>query len=152
MVKLTDVTGIGPATLKILAEHKIKTVEALAALSVADLLKLHGFSDVRARAVKKAAAECLRKANSSATAAKSIATPIKKIPVKKQTGAKVITAAKTEPAQAVVEEEVKDKVKVDKNKPDKSKKKNKSKDSDGAKKKKNKVKEKKKAGKKKSKK
>ena len=143
MVKLTDVTGIGPATLKILAEHKIKTVEALAALSVADLLKLHGFSDVRARAVKKAAAECLRKANSSATTAKSTVTPIKKTSVEKQTGAKTITAAKTEPAQAVVEEVVKDKAKVDKNKPDKTKKKNKSKDkskdSADAKKKKNKV-------------
>ncbi len=151
MVKLTDVTGIGPATLKILAEHKIKTVEALAALSVDDLLKLHGFSDVRTRAVKKSAMECLRKADSPITAAKSTTT-IKKTPVKKQTGAKAIIAAKTEPAQAVVDEVVKKKEKADKNKPDKGKKKNKSKDkpkdSDDIKKKKNKVKEKKKSGKK----
>lgn len=60
MVKLTDVTGIGPVTAKLLSEHNIKTVEALAALSLAELLKIPGFSDLRARAVKKAATDALR--------------------------------------------------------------------------------------------
>jgi len=60
MVKLTDVTGIGPVTIKLLSEHNIKTVEALAALSLVELLKIPGFSDLRARAVKKAATAALR--------------------------------------------------------------------------------------------
>ena len=61
MVKLTDVKGIGPATIKVLAEHKIRTVEALAAISLAELQKIPGFSgDLRARAVKQSAADCLQ--------------------------------------------------------------------------------------------
>lgn len=61
MVKLTDVKGIGPAALKVLAEHKIKTVEVLAAISLAELQKMPGFKgDIRARAVKQAAADCLQ--------------------------------------------------------------------------------------------
>ncbi|MDP3280930.1 MAG: helix-hairpin-helix domain-containing protein, partial [Nitrosomonas sp.] len=61
MVKLTDVPGIGPATVKLLSEHNIKTVEALASMSLAELQKIPGMSgDIRARAVKKAAADCLR--------------------------------------------------------------------------------------------
>lgn len=61
MIKLTDVPGIGPATVKLLAEHKIKTVEALAAISLTDLKKISGFNgDIRAQAVKKAAADCLK--------------------------------------------------------------------------------------------
>ncbi|MER2514761.1 MAG: helix-hairpin-helix domain-containing protein [Nitrosomonas ureae] len=61
MVKLTDVAGIGPVTIKILSEHKIRTVEALAAISLAELQKIPGFSGaVRAQAVKKSAADCLQ--------------------------------------------------------------------------------------------
>ncbi|MBS0423501.1 MAG: helix-hairpin-helix domain-containing protein [Proteobacteria bacterium] len=61
MVKLTDVKGIGPVKLKVLEEHKIKTVEALAAISLAELQKIPGFKgDLRARAVQKSAADCLR--------------------------------------------------------------------------------------------
>jgi len=61
MVKLIDVTGIGPVAAKLLSEHKIKTVEALASISLAELQKIPGFSgDIRARAVKKAAADCLQ--------------------------------------------------------------------------------------------
>ncbi|SEP88533.1 helix-hairpin-helix domain-containing protein [Nitrosomonas ureae] len=61
MLKLTDVTGIGPITVKILSEHKIRTVEALAAISLAELQKIPGFSGaIRARAVKKSAADCLQ--------------------------------------------------------------------------------------------
>jgi len=61
MVKLADVAGIGPVTVKILSEHKIRTVEALAAISLAELQKIPGFSGaVRAQAVKKSAADCLQ--------------------------------------------------------------------------------------------
>lgn len=61
MVKLTDVKGIGPVKLKVLAEHKIKTVEALAAISLAELQKIPGFrGELRARAVKQSAADCLQ--------------------------------------------------------------------------------------------
>lgn len=61
MVKLIDVTGIGPVAAKLLSEHKIKTVEALASISLTELQKIPGFSgDIRARAVKKAAADCLQ--------------------------------------------------------------------------------------------
>ena len=61
MAKLTDVTGIGPATVKLLSEHNIKTVEALASMSLAELQKIPGMNgDIRARAVKKAAVDCLR--------------------------------------------------------------------------------------------
>ncbi|MDE2387994.1 MAG: helix-hairpin-helix domain-containing protein, partial [Betaproteobacteria bacterium] len=34
MVKLTDVKGIGPAAVEMLAKHKIRTVEALAAIDL----------------------------------------------------------------------------------------------------------------------
>ncbi len=152
MVKLTDVTGIGPATLKILAEHKIRTVEALAALSIDDLLKMHGFSDVRARAVKKSAMECLRQASSPPTALKKTATTASKAPVKKQTEIKTVTPAKTESKPAVMEEEDKAKGKKKAGKDEKeNKKKKKLKEPDDKKKKKDKSKEKKKAGKKKGK-
>lgn len=61
MVKLIDVTGIGPVAAKLLSEHKIKTVEALASISLTELQKIPGFSgDIRARAVRKAAADCLQ--------------------------------------------------------------------------------------------
>ncbi|NBQ70521.1 MAG: helix-hairpin-helix domain-containing protein [Nitrosomonadaceae bacterium] len=61
MVKLTDIKGIGPATIKILQERKIKTVEALASLSLEELRKITGFKgELRARAVKQAAADSLR--------------------------------------------------------------------------------------------
>lgn len=61
MVKLIDVTGIGPVAAKLLSEHKIKTVEALASISLTELQKIPGFSgNIRARAVRKAAADCLQ--------------------------------------------------------------------------------------------
>lgn len=149
MVKLTDVTGIGPATLKILAEHKIKTVEALAALSIDDLLKIHGFSDVRARAVKESAMECLHQASLPPTALKKPAATASKASVKKQTEIKTVTPTKTESKPAVMreEEKVKGKKKAGKDETE-NKKKKKLKESDDKKKKKDKAKEKKKAGKK----
>jgi len=60
MAKLTDVVGIGPVIAKVLAVHKIKTVEALASISMSELLKVPGFSEIRARATIKAAANCLQ--------------------------------------------------------------------------------------------
>ena len=84
MLKITDVTGIGPVSVKILSEHNIKTVEALVAISLVDLKQIHGFSDLRARAVKKAAAECLqRSAKQAAHSANSLQAPVKKALVKK---------------------------------------------------------------------
>ncbi len=149
MVKLTDVTGIGPATLKILAEHKIRTVEALAALSIDDLLKMHGFSDVRARAVKKSAMECLRQVSSPPTTLKKPAATASKVPIKKQAEIKTITPAKTESKPAVMEEEEKAKGKKKAGKYEtENKKKKKLKEPGDKKKKKDKAKEKKKAGKK----
>lgn len=149
MVKLTDVTGIGPATLKILAEHKIRTVEALAALSIDDLLKMHGFSDVRASSVKKSAMECLHQASLLPTALKKPATTDRKAPVKKQTQIKTITPAKIEVKPVVVEaeEKVKGKKKVGKDEKE-NKKKKKLKEPGNKKKKKNQSKKKKRKGKK----
>ena len=139
MVKLTDVKGIGPAALKVLAEHKIKTVEALAAISLAELQKMPGFKgDIRARAVKQAAADCLQGKTVKQTSAASSDT---------QTAAKKTVKPKIAVSSAVKQPET-GKVK------DKSKKKaledDKKKVKDKDKKKKNK--DKKKSGKKKDKK
>lgn len=61
MAKLTDIPGIGPATAKLLANHQIKTVEALAMVSLTELKKISGFNgNIRAQAVRKAAAACLK--------------------------------------------------------------------------------------------
>ncbi|SFD95768.1 helix-hairpin-helix domain-containing protein [Nitrosomonas sp. Nm166] len=80
MVKLTDVTGIGPVTARLLSEHNINTVEALASISLAELQKVPGFSDLRARAVKKAALDCLqgKTAKQLATSASHPPAPVKK--------------------------------------------------------------------------
>ncbi|SFL15491.1 Helix-hairpin-helix domain-containing protein [Nitrosomonas aestuarii] len=67
MAKLTDVVGIGPVTAKVLADHHIKTPEALAAISIAALEKVPGFSNLRAKAVKKAAAVYLLKNTNNQT-------------------------------------------------------------------------------------
>ena len=42
MIKITDVTGIGPVSAKVLFEHRIKTVEALASISFDELKKNPG--------------------------------------------------------------------------------------------------------------
>lgn len=61
MKKLTDIKGIGPATIKVLQERKIKTVEALASLSLEELRKIPGFKgELRARAVRQAALDSLK--------------------------------------------------------------------------------------------
>lgn len=138
MVKLTDVTGIGPATIKVLAEYKIKTVEALAAISLTELQKIPGFSGaIRARTVKQSAADCLqaKPAKPSATIAGSAQAKVKKAPSKKAVTSQIVS--QPEPVN-VNSESKKKKRNVDK-------KKNKVKD------KKKKDKDKKKGGKKKGK-
>lgn len=91
MIKLTDVTGIGPVTANLLLEHQIKTVAALASISLTELQKIPGFSDLRARAVKKAAADCLqgKVAKQLPTTASHPAPAVKKIasqkPIEKMT-------------------------------------------------------------------
>ncbi len=114
MAKLTDVTGIGPATVKLLSEHNIKTVEALASISLAELQKIPGMSgDIRARAVKKAAADCLRSkvTKELSTPANKVQTTVKKVAIKK-------TVAK-QPVNQVEADEVKDMDKKKKKKDDK---------------------------------
>lgn len=140
MVKLTDVAGIGPAAVKLLAEHNIKTVEALASISLAELQKISGFSgDIRARTVKKSASDCLHKA------AKQLTAPVKstQTTVKEPVGEKpVVSLALSQVAAGTAEDKKK-------NKKD-DKKKEKVKDKDKKKKEKNKDKKKKGKDKKKS--
>jgi predicted flap endonuclease-1-like 5' DNA nuclease len=85
MVKLTDVTGIGPVTAKLLSEHNIKTIETLASISLTELEKIPGFSDIRARAVKKAASDCLQNkaAKQLTTAASNVQATVKKTTTEK---------------------------------------------------------------------
>ena len=145
MVKLTDVKGIGPAALKVLAEHKIKTVEVLAAISLAELQKMPGFKgDIRARAVKQAAADCLQG---------KITKPTSITGNNAQAAAKETVKPEIAVSSAVNQPEagkVKDKSKQKAHEGDKKKVKDKDKDKDKEKKKKNK--DKKKSGKKKDKK
>src|SRR4030065_524948 len=86
-------------------EHNIKTVEALASISLAELQKIPGFSDIRARTVKKAASDCLQ-----VKAAKPLTTAVSSVPttVKKTTTKKIVAS----PAVSQVEaDKVKDKKK-----------------------------------------
>ena len=53
--KLADISGIGPHTAQVLADHGIGTVEALASTPVGELAKIPGFGPVRAEAVRTAA-------------------------------------------------------------------------------------------------
>ena len=143
MVKITDVTGIGPVAAKVLSEHNIKTVEALASISLVDLKKIPGFSDRRAPAIKKAASDCLQKAaKQSAISAKNTQAPVKKAPIKKPAVKKAAPVAQQAMDPIVTG-------KAESKKKDKVKEKVKTKDQD--KKKKGKNKDKKKSGKKKDK-
>ena len=140
MVKLTDVTGIGPATVKLLSEHKIKTVEALASISLAELQKIPGMNgDIRARAIKKAAADCLR-----SKAAKEISASVNntQTTVKKVASKKTVATQPVQPVKQAEADEVKDKKK---NKKDDKKKDKKNKDKNKKKDKKKKGKDKKKS-------
>jgi hypothetical protein len=81
MKKLTDIKGIGPATIKVLQERKIKTVEALASMSLEELRKIPGFKgELRARAVRQAALDSLQEkpAKPAGTADSSALTVTKK--------------------------------------------------------------------------
>jgi hypothetical protein len=143
MVKLTDVKGIGPAAIKVLAEHKIRTVEALAAISLVELQKIPGFKgDLRARAVKQSAADCLQgKITQPASSTGGGAQAAAKKTVKPEIA---VSAAVNQPETG----KVKDKSKQKAQKGDKKKVKDKVKDKE----KKKKNKDKKKNGKKKDKK
>jgi nucleotidyltransferase/DNA polymerase involved in DNA repair len=133
MVKLTDVAGIGPVAAKLLTERNIKTVAALASISLAELQKIPGFNgEIRARAVKKAASDCLH------AVTKQSAVPAK--PVKAaQTPVNKIVSEKTKTSQALspIEAETSQAANKKKDKKD-SKKKEKIKDKDKDKKDKNK--------------
>lgn len=102
MTKLTDVTGIGPVAAKILSDHCIKTVETLAAISLAELLKVPGFGDIRARAVRKAATDCLRNRASQKSVTvttSSRSTAGKKAADQKAVASKAVTQAEKETAK-----------------------------------------------------
>ncbi|MBL0012021.1 MAG: helix-hairpin-helix domain-containing protein [Nitrosomonas sp.] len=145
MVKLTDVTGIGPVTAKLLSEHKIKTVEALASMSLAELKKIPGLSgDIRARAIKKAATDYLQSktVKQLSTSANSIQTTVTKVARKK--------AGVIQPVNPAEEDEVKDKDKKKNKKDDKKEEKDKKKKDRNKKKDKKKNKKKKGKDKKKS--
>ena len=140
MVKLTDVTGIGPVTAKLLSEHNIHTVEALASISLAELQKVPGFSDLRARAVKKAASDCLQ-----GKTAKQLPAPVSnpQAPATKAGGPKVTVISQAADQMEADQDKVKKKNKKDGKKEEKIK--------DQGKKKKKKSKNKKKKSKKKGK-
>ena len=124
MAKLTDVPGIGPAAAKLLAERKIKTVEALAAVGLADLKAIRGFGgDIRARAVKKAAADCLKNATAkSGVAADQVTAPVEIIKQDKNKKKDLKDASKKEKAaKKKNKEEKKAQKKKKKNKKDKKK-------------------------------
>lgn len=142
MVKLTDVTGIGPATVKLLSEHKIKTVEALASISLEELQKIPGMNgDIRARTIKKAAADCLR-----SKAAKEISASVNntQTTAKKVASKKTVATQPVQPVKQAEADEVKGKDKK-KNKKDDKKKDKKNKDKNKKKDKKKKGKDKKKS-------
>lgn len=143
MVKLIDVTGVGPVAAKLLAEHKIKTVDALASISLAELQKIPGFSgNIRACAVRKAAVDCLQ-GKVTSKVVEQLAVPVRN---PQTTASKVIQAsiAKSTAIDPAVNQVATDEVK----KKD-GKKKEKVKDKNKKKKSKNKDKNKKKGGKKK---
>ncbi len=128
MVKLTDVTGIGPATVKLLSEHKIKTVEALASISLEELQKIPGMNgDIRARAIKKAAADCLRSkaAKEISASVNNTQTTVKKVASRKTVATQPVKQAEADEEKG--KEKKKDK-KGDKKKDKKNKDKNKKKD------------------------
>ena len=144
MVKLTDVAGIGPVAAKLLTEHNIKTVEALASISLTELQKISGFSgDVRARAVKKSASDCLHKAAKQpavpAKPAKTVPTTVKETASEKaktsqalsQIEANKVADKKKDKKDGEKKEKIKDN---DKKKKDKGKKSSKKKGKDKKKK------------------
>ena len=57
--EIIDIKGIGPSAAKILNEHGFTTTAALANASIAEIVAVPGFSEVRAATVKEAAAHLL---------------------------------------------------------------------------------------------
>lgn len=125
MVKLTDVTGIGPVTAKLLSEHNIRTVEALASISLVELKKIPGFSDTRAQMAKKAASDCLQgeTGKNLTTATSNVQTTIKRTAAKK-----IVTSKAMSPVEAGNKAKDKTKNKKDAKKKEKMKGKDKKKD------------------------
>lgn len=146
MVKLTDVTGVGPVTAKLLSERNIKTVEALAAMSLTELQKIPGLhGDIRARAVKQAAADFVRDqaAREPAAAASRVQTTVKKAAVKMTAAGQAMKQAEVAEEKDMAEKKNKKdgkKKEKDKDKKKKAKKKDKSKKKDKKKKEKDKKK------------
>lgn len=125
MVKLTDVTGIGPVTAKLLSEHNIRTVEALASISLVELKKIPGFSDIRAQTAKKAASDCLQgKTGKNLTTATSNA----KTAIKRTAAKKIVTSKAMSPVEAGNKAKDKTKNKKDAKKKEKMKGKDEKKD------------------------
>lgn len=136
MDELTDVAGIGPVTAKLLSDHQIKTVAALAAIKLTELQKIPGFrGETRARAIKQAAANWLKSNKPKISVAKSDQSQTSAVETTRKANAASKTIASIEPDQPkakVKKEKKKDgkknaKVK-DKDKKGKSKKNGKKKD------------------------
>jgi hypothetical protein len=68
LTDLTKVSGIGPATAKLLKQHGIATAESLAQVSLETLISVPGFSETRAGAILEATEACLETASPSVTA------------------------------------------------------------------------------------
>lgn len=137
MDELTDVAGIGPVTAKLLSDHQIKTVAALAAIKLTELQKIPGFGgDTRAREIKQAAANCLKGNKSKLSVAKSNQTQTSAVETTRKASAASKTIASIEPDQP------KAKVKKEKKKDGKKKTKVKDKDKKGKNKKNGKKKDK----------
>lgn len=137
MDKLTDVVGIGPVTAKLLSDHQIKTVAALAAIKLTELQKIPGFrGETRARAIKQAAANCLKRNKPKLSVAKSGQTQASMAKTTRNENAASKTIASIEPDQP------KAKVKKEKKKDGKKNTKVKDKDKKGKNKKNGKKKDK----------
>ena len=90
---ITDVKGIGPATVGILAEHGIRSAADLAATNLAKLITVPGFSRLRAQQVIRDAKALLRMTQSAP--ATSIPVPeTKTAPAKQKSGKKSKKAEK----------------------------------------------------------
>ncbi len=89
---ITDVKGIGPATVGILAEHGIRSAADLAATTLAKLITVPGFSRLRAQQVIKDAKALLRTTKSARPTAMKV--PAKKTAATKQKSGKKAKKAK----------------------------------------------------------
>ncbi|MBX3616179.1 helix-hairpin-helix domain-containing protein [Nitrosomonas sp.] len=123
MEKLTDVAGIGPVTAKLLLDHQIKTVAALAAVKLIELQKIPGFGgETRARAVKQAAADYLKEQRPKPLAARSDQTQTPAVKTTRKENAASKTIAAIEPEQPKAKKKKKKKKDGKENTKDKSKK------------------------------